>query len=80
MMGRRLSLEQEAPDALAESLSRREVECLRLAAAGLTDVCAAQAMGITRSTVRFHLHNACLKLGAPNRSAAIYRAAKDNCI
>lgn len=57
-------------------LSSREVECLGNAAMGLTDIHVAQILGITRSTVRFHLRNACRKLGVTNRSAAIYRAAK----
>lgn len=80
MSGRRLDPGGGAAPAQAEPLSQREVECLRMAATGLTDCSAAQAMGIKRSTVRFHLHNACRKLGATNRSAAIYRAAKINCI
>jgi len=64
----------------AESLSKRERECLRLMAAGCKEPEIAATMGITGYTVRFHVSNICRKLDAPNRSAAIYRAAKSSII
>jgi DNA-binding NarL/FixJ family response regulator len=49
-------------------------------AAGCKEPEIAATMGITGYTVRFHVSNICRKLDAPNRSAAIYRAAKSSII
>lgn len=61
----------------AESrLSKREVECLRWAAIGKTDLEISMIMSRSRATVRFHLHNASLKLNAVNRSQTLFKAAQ----
>lgn len=57
-------------------LSKREVECLRWAAIGKTDLEISMIMGRSRATVRFHIHNASLKLDAVNRSQTVFKAAQ----
>lgn len=57
-------------------LSKREVECLRWAAIGKTDDEISQIICRSRATVRFHIHNASLKLDAVNRSQSIFRATQ----
>ncbi|WP_238147091.1 helix-turn-helix transcriptional regulator [Rhizorhabdus dicambivorans] len=59
-----------------DSLSRREVECLKWAALGKTDVEIGMIMSRSRATVRFHIHNAALKLNAANRNHTVFRAAQ----
>lgn len=65
-----------APAAVAESgrLTRREIQCLKWAAAGKTDSVIAELMSISSPTVRFHLKNAAEKLGVVGRSQTV-RAA-----
>ncbi len=60
------------------SLSDREVEILRLAAAGKTDIEIARALNISKSTARFHLTNIYGKLGATNRTEAVRIAIEHN--
>lgn len=55
-------------------LSARELECLALVAVGKTLDEAAEILGLSYSTVRFHLRNAESKLGTQNRAQAIARA------
>lgn len=57
-------------------LSKREVECLRWAAVGKTDHEIAMIMSRSRATVRFHIHNAAMKLDAVNRSQTVFKAAQ----
>lgn len=57
-------------------LSKREVECLRWAAIGKTDLEISMIMSRSRATVRFHIHNACVKLDAVNRSQTVFKAAQ----
>lgn len=56
--------DEHAADAILELLSPREVELVRLVAAGHTMKSAARELGLAPSTVRTHLDNAKLKLGA----------------
>ncbi len=58
-----------------KTLSRREVQCLRWAAAGKTDGEIGIILGLSVSTVRFHLRNAATKLGTTGRAQAIQTAA-----
>lgn len=58
------------------TLTNREVEMLRALAQGLDDTGIARAHQISVRTVRFHLGNARLKLGARSRSEAVILAAK----
>ncbi len=57
------------------SLTRREIQCLKLVAAGKSDGDIAQIMGLTSPTVRFHLRNAGNKLGRNGRLRIAQRAA-----
>jgi LuxR family transcriptional regulator, quorum-sensing system regulator CciR len=57
-------------------LSKREVECLRWAAIGKTDMEISMIMSRSRATVRFHIHNASVKLDAVNRSQTVFKAAQ----
>ena len=57
-------------------MSKREVECLRWAAVGKTDSEIARIRGRSCATIRFHIHNAAMKLNAVNRSQAIFKAAQ----
>jgi len=57
-------------------LSKREVECLRWAAIGKTDLEISMIMSRSRATVRFHIHNASTKLDAVNRSQTVFKASQ----
>lgn len=57
-------------------LSKREVECLRWAAVGKTDLEISMIMERSRATVRFHIHNASIKLDAVNRSQTVFKASQ----
>ena len=56
-------------------LSDRERDCLAFLADGRQDREIADLLGITETTVRFHVDNARRKLGARNRPQAIARVA-----
>ncbi|GAO79324.1 MULTISPECIES: helix-turn-helix transcriptional regulator [unclassified Sphingopyxis] len=58
-----------------QTLTRREVQCLRWAAAGKTDGEIGIILSLSVSTVRFHLRNAAGKLGATGRAQSIQIAA-----
>ncbi len=57
-------------------LSKYEVECMRWAALGKTDLEIGMIIGRSRATVRFHIQNASTKLGAVNRCQTLFRAAQ----
>ncbi|HEX2558606.1 helix-turn-helix transcriptional regulator [Phenylobacterium sp.] len=63
------------PAAVPVRLTRREIQCLKWAAAGKTDGEIGGIVGISLPTVRFHLGNAARKLGVAGRSQAIHHAA-----
>ena len=56
-------------------LTRREIQCLKWAAAGKTDAEISELVAISLPTVRFHVTNAARKLGVAGRSQAVQRAA-----
>jgi DNA-binding CsgD family transcriptional regulator len=56
-------------------LTRREIQCLKWAAAGKTDAEIAQIVEISTPTVRFHMRNAAEKLAVTGRSQAVHRAS-----
>lgn len=64
-----------AGEATPARLTRREIQCLKWAAAGKTDAEIGGLVAISLPTVRFHITNAGRKLGAAGRSQAISRAA-----
>lgn len=68
------------PRAAGMKLSARELECLRLAATGLTTEAIAKKLGIVASTAQFHFNSIRSKLGAANRQEAIARGVRDGLI
>lgn len=56
---------------VAATLSPREAQCVRWAAAGKTNAEIASILSLSVSTVRFHLRNAAEKLGASTRARMI---------
>jgi predicted ATPase/DNA-binding CsgD family transcriptional regulator len=59
---------------LLEPLSERELEVLRLVAAGLPNQQIADRLILSVGTVKSHLHHIAEKLGAANRTQAVHRA------
>ena len=57
-------------------LSPREIEVLQLAAGGQSNARMADDIGVSKSTIKFHLNNAYSKLGVSTRTAAISTAVK----
>jgi DNA-binding CsgD family transcriptional regulator len=64
------ALTRAAPAKTVGGLTAREVEVLRLVAAGKTNSQIAAALGISGHTVRRHLQNVFARLGVPSRAAA----------
>lgn len=69
---RGLVLQETAPE-LSRRLTKREHDCLRLAADGQSAQDIARALSITERTVVFHLNHAEEKLGATRRQQAVAR-------
>jgi LuxR family transcriptional regulator, quorum-sensing system regulator SdiA len=67
---------EQAGSAPRTSLSQRELDCLRLVAQGKTNEMIGAMLGLAEITVRFHLSNARVKLGACNRSNAVAKATE----
>ena len=59
------------------SVTRREHDVARLAAAGLTNQQIASRLDITEGTVKIHLHNIYQKLGIKNRTALAVQLMTD---
>jgi LacI family transcriptional regulator len=68
------SLEVDSP------ISTRERECLKWAAKGKTSWEISQILGVTESTIIYHLRNATRKLNAANRLHAVAKALKASII
>jgi len=68
--------EQRPARVAAIALTKREVECLRWAAAGKTNDEIATILGLKRTTIRFHIRTAAEKLEAVNRDQALFKAAQ----
>jgi LuxR family maltose regulon positive regulatory protein len=66
--------------ALVEPLSDRELEVVRLLAAGLSNREIAEELVISIGTAKSHVHNICGKLGVRNRTEAAMRAKELNII
>lgn len=61
---------------LVEPLSQRELEVLRLVAAGLSNRAVGEKLFISLGTVKTHVHNICGKLGVSSRTQAVARAQR----
>ncbi len=59
---------------LQESLTRRELDVLRLLTEGLSDIQIAEKLVLARGTVKFYVHGILQKLGVHSRTQAIARA------
>ncbi|SIT22395.1 helix-turn-helix domain-containing protein [Achromobacter sp. MFA1 R4] len=57
-------------------LSDRQAACLRWSAAGKTSWETSRILGVSESTVNFHLRNACARLGVRGRRAAVVAALR----
>jgi LuxR family maltose regulon positive regulatory protein len=68
----------QAAGGLAEPLTGREVEILRLIASGMRNQQIADHLFISLSTVKRHIANAYRKLGARHRTEAVARANELN--
>ncbi|NMC29016.1 MAG: response regulator transcription factor [Pelolinea sp.] len=60
------------------TLTRRQNECLRLTASGLTARAIARQLGITERMVRVHLSAVRDRLGAHSTAEAVYTALKQD--
>ncbi len=70
------SPKEHAGRARVGGLSRRELEVVRLIAAGLGNQAIAEQLGISEHTVHRHVANVLDRLDVPSRSAAVARAAQ----
>lgn len=68
------------PAKKANSLTEREAECLRWLSVGKSDGEISSILGISPRTVRFHIDNAKVKLGAATRIQAVAKALRDQAI
>jgi LuxR family transcriptional activator of conjugal transfer of Ti plasmids len=74
------TLPAEARAGGKDSLTPREIACLRLGALGHTVAETADALNVTPRTIEFHLKNAADKFGAPNKLRAILIAVREGLI
>jgi DNA-binding NarL/FixJ family response regulator len=71
MTGRLFKHVAQPPDEVEIILSEREVEVLRLVAAGKSNREIAQQLSVSENTVKFHLRNILQRLGVSNRAEAV---------
>jgi LuxR family maltose regulon positive regulatory protein len=79
-LGQEPSRRKQPESALAEPLTTREQEVLRLIAAGLSNHAVAETLVVTDGTVKKHLSNIFGKLGARSRTEAVARARELNAL
>jgi LuxR family quorum-sensing system transcriptional regulator SolR len=60
---------------LEVKLTNQEINVLRWTGEGYTAHAVAERLKLSERTIRFHLNNAMSKLNAPNKTAAVMRAA-----
>jgi DNA-binding NarL/FixJ family response regulator len=71
-----LPLVPREPAATGEALTPRELEVVQRVALGLGNKEIARQLGISDSTVKFHLNSVLAKLGARSRTDAVVKAAR----
>ncbi len=69
--------EPVADDAASHQLTAREIDCVRWLSAGLSNVEISLRLGISPRTVRFHIDNAKVKLGATSRIQLVLKALRE---
>ncbi|MDV6301382.1 MULTISPECIES: response regulator transcription factor [Rhodococcus] len=62
---------------VADTLTAREIDVLRLVASGYTNRSIADALHLAEGTVKNHMSSVILKLGANDRTSAVLRALRD---
>ena len=72
--GQKIKSPNADQSALVEPLSAREIEVLRLVAAGFSNREIAVKLFVSPGTAKTHIHNLCGKLGVRNRTEAAMRA------
>lgn len=60
---------------IGHGLTKREIECLLWCGHGLTNAQIGKKLGLSSRTVEHYLASAIRKLGARNRTEAVYRAS-----
>jgi DNA-binding NarL/FixJ family response regulator len=60
----------------SESLTGRELQVIRAVASGSANKCVANSLGISEDTVKSHMKNILIKLGAKDRTHAVVIAMK----
>jgi DNA-binding NarL/FixJ family response regulator len=76
-----IALPGSAPIATEEhSLTRREIEVLRLASGGMTSIEIADELVLSAGTIKTHLQNIYAKLGVNDRTAAVATALRSQII
>ena len=68
--------QDQTPTPLAEELTPRELEVLRLVAQGLPNKAIAQRLEISEHTVKFHVNAILGKLGVQSRTEAVVHATR----
>lgn len=68
--------ESNADQSLADALTPREVEVLRLLARGQTNLEIARTLVVREGTIKYHVKNILRKLGATSRADAVSRYAR----
>ena len=71
---------QEDGDEYRASVTAREMDVLRLLAGGLTNSQISNRLGVSLSTVNFHVHNILDKLGAKTRTEALAIAVREGLV
>jgi len=61
---------------LAQRLTEREIELLRLVAEGMSNKAIAHALSVSENTVKYHMRNILQKLDAQNRTEAVTHAIR----
>ena len=65
-----------APSTTVEALSEREIEILRLLAAGLSNKQISENLMLSENTIKYHLKNILRKLNVQNRTEAVMKAVQ----
>jgi ATP/maltotriose-dependent transcriptional regulator MalT len=74
--GRGTTVGVGADGELAESLTGRELEVMRILATGVTNAELAEQLGVSAGTAKWHIAHILAKLGARSRTQAVVRAQR----
>jgi DNA-binding NarL/FixJ family response regulator len=68
------------PEPMAEPLTARELQVLRLMADGLPNKQISAVLAVSESTIKFHVNAILRKLNSQSRTEAVVRAARSGLI